>query len=427
MNRRSPLAALSILLANSAALHTAFLLLAEVGGSDWKGLMLWWGCVTLTYAALALFLRRPRPLRGVILVAVGGFLVQAMTTISLGIRYPFSLSWVCICVLWAAMYYRACAFQFRPAKAEQVIAAFEITVAVLLFTAFTVSGGITEPFTLYPLSIAILLTLLALLRLRSAHPRATEQVAGGIKGRLLLLLLLLLLGGGTAAFVLLLTGSAADLLTQFTNWLKSTGTYLLKLFERFFLWLASLFPESDMGEILPDTQGMDGLPKASAGENTIDGSFLLYLIIGVMLTAAVIALIWLWRKGGTVHLPALSRPAGLVQRKGPGLGHALTLLWRKLCRWLSYRYNYLAKYNTPPGLLIWLERQAKRRRLGRKQGETSRMFLLRLKDILPGCEDDLVRLSDCLDRLYFSSPPASMEVPVAALRRKFKRSFLPIK
>ena len=53
---RSHLTVLPVLLADAASLHTVFLLFAyirEEPVTDQAGMLVWWGCLTATYAFLA--------------------------------------------------------------------------------------------------------------------------------------------------------------------------------------------------------------------------------------------------------------------------------------------------------------------------------------------------------------------------------------
>ena len=73
-------------------------------------------------------------------------------------------------------------------------------------------------------------------------------------------------------------------------------------------------------------------------------------------------------------------------------------------------------------LLIWLERNMRRRRAGRKPGETARAFLIRIREEqLPQCGDALVQLADCLDAHYFGAGRDISHREAAALRRMLAR------
>lgn len=70
---RSRLVDLAGLLSNVTALHTLFSIFAfrQTGRSDPAGLLIWCVCLSLTCGGLALFLRRPRTQRSILLLAAG--------------------------------------------------------------------------------------------------------------------------------------------------------------------------------------------------------------------------------------------------------------------------------------------------------------------------------------------------------------------
>lgn len=69
---RSRLVDLAGLLSNVTALHTLFSIFAfrQTGRSDPAGLLIWCVCLSLTCGGLALFLRRPRTQRSILLLAL---------------------------------------------------------------------------------------------------------------------------------------------------------------------------------------------------------------------------------------------------------------------------------------------------------------------------------------------------------------------
>ena len=69
---RSRLVDLAGLLSNVTALHTLFSIFTfrQTGRSDPAGLLIWCVCLSLTCGGLALFLRRPRTQRSVLLLAL---------------------------------------------------------------------------------------------------------------------------------------------------------------------------------------------------------------------------------------------------------------------------------------------------------------------------------------------------------------------
>lgn len=75
---RSCLVDLAGLLSNVTALHTLFSIFAfrQTGRSDPAGLLIWCVCLSLTCGGLALFLRRPRTQRSILLLALAALALQ---------------------------------------------------------------------------------------------------------------------------------------------------------------------------------------------------------------------------------------------------------------------------------------------------------------------------------------------------------------
>ena len=77
-------------------------------------------------------------------------------------------------------------------------------------------------------------------------------------------------------------------------------------------------------------------------------------------------------------------------------------------------------------MLVWLDRRLKRRRKGRRPGETCRAFLDRAAAELPGCAQELGELARCLDQLYFGGgAPAFSPARASELRRALRLASRP--
>ena len=93
---------------------------------------------------------------------------------------------------------------------------------------------------------------------------------------------------------------------------------------------------------------------------------------------------------------------------------------------VRFQLTYLARRNTPAGVLVWLDRRLKRRRRGRRPGETCRAFLDRAAAELPGCAQELGELARCLDQLYFGGgAPAFSPARASELRRALRLASRP--
>ena len=206
---RSCLVDLAGLLSNVTALHTLFSIFAfrQTGRSDPAGLL------SLTCGGLALFLRRPRTQRSILLLALAALALQGAVVWLWGVRYPSLLSWLCLLAMWGFSYFRCYELLIRPTPAEQLMVSFETASLVLLAAALCTAAGVLPLDTALAPAAGTLLALAALAGQRASNSRPGGQAAGSLRGRLLLLLLLAALGGGAALCVLLFTGTAAQALT----------------------------------------------------------------------------------------------------------------------------------------------------------------------------------------------------------------------
>lgn len=117
---RSRLVDLAGLLSNVTALHTLFSIFAfrQTGRSDPAGLLIWCVCLSLTCGGLALFLRRPRTQRSILLLALAALALQGAVVWLWGVRYPSLLSWLCLLAMWGFSYFRCYELLIRPTPAE---------------------------------------------------------------------------------------------------------------------------------------------------------------------------------------------------------------------------------------------------------------------------------------------------------------------
>ena len=134
---RSRLVDLAGLLSNVTALHTLFSIFAfrQTGRSDPAGLLIWCVCLSLTCGGLALFLRRPRTQRSILLLALAALALQGAVVWLWGVRYPSLLSWLCLLAMWGFSYFRCYELLIRPTPAEQLMVSFETASLVLLAAA----------------------------------------------------------------------------------------------------------------------------------------------------------------------------------------------------------------------------------------------------------------------------------------------------
>lgn len=244
------------------ALHTLFSIFAfrQTGRSDPAGLLIWCVCLSLTCGGLALFLRRPRTQRSILLLALAALALQGAVVWLWGVRYPSLLSWLCLLAMWGFSYFRCYELLIRPTPAEQLMVSFETASLVLLAAALCTAAGVLPLDTALAPAAGTLLALAALAGQRASNSRPGGQTAGSLRGRLLLLLLLAALGGAQPCACCCSPAPpprpSPPSPAGCVSWPLGRG-----LLDRFFRWLFSLFPAPETGSLnLPDPISAAGGP-----------------------------------------------------------------------------------------------------------------------------------------------------------------------
>ena len=188
---------------------------------------------------------------------------------------------------------------------------------------------------------------------------------------------------------------------------------------RFFAWLTGLFyrPET--------TEELDiGLSAAAVGP--IEGRAqrelevppaVAAVLVALVALAVLFAVVLFFRKvktaGGKTAAVSAAAPAR-VSRVSGALGEKWRAFWKKLrFVWTAFR-----RRNSPAGLLVWLERQGKKARKGRRPEETMRQFIARM---VP--DGRLSPLADALDMEYYGGTEASLSpAQCRGLRRLYRKA-----
>ena len=323
---RSCLVDLAGLLSNVTALHTLFSIFAfrQTGRSDPAGLLIWCVCLSLTCGGLALFLRRPRTQRSILLLALAALALQGAVVWLWGVRYPSLLSWLCLLAMWGFSYFRCYELLIRPTPAEQLMVSFETASLVLLAAALCTAAGVLPLDTAWPPAAGTLLALAALAGQRASNSRPGGQAAGsrgvcsfspsaGRPGR-----------GRSPCACCCSPAPPPRPSPPLTGWLRELASGALALLDRFFRWLFSLFPAPETGSLnLPDPISAAGGP---AGEAVQSSDAVLYVLAGLVLLAGVGAILWALRRGGSrtrSHPPI--RRGRVVDRRSPR--DTLAMLW----------------------------------------------------------------------------------------------------
>lgn len=410
-------------LATAAALHTALMLVAfrQAPIADHFGLGIWWLFLTVYQAVMTKYLQSPRELRSIVLLSAEFVIGQLFVTIRCAPIYPTFTGWFAALAMWIATYYHCVNGLLDGMKPESIMVIFETTAMTLLFSAAIAGSGAIHSGVLLHLGISLFLILIAMMRHRTLHTRIDTESPKSAANLLPPLILL-----AVAVFVvlvcILISGSAAQILTQITAWLSHLLQTAVNLLGAFLFWLLSLLPDPDttLGE---DAFYAEALPAGQQEQVSVNNGIILYLLIFAVIGALVFCVLKLWRK---IHLQGRSPRSRSVRAavvKKSSLWDSIKLFFGRLRQRVLFELQYLRCRNTGPGLLVWLERQMRRKRMKRKQGETTSAFLNRVGMAFPLCQDDLCEWSGQLDRYYFGAGDDLAPETVRSLRKKLKRAF----
>lgn len=187
---------------------------------------------------------------------------------------------------------------------------------------------------------------------------------------------------------------------------------------RFLTWLSQLFyrPERFEAVELPD-----GMPALTGIEGTAQRELVIppavtAVLLALVVLAAVFVVILFFRKiktAGGSGAAAVTAPPARVSR----VSGALKARWAAFLKKLHFRWDALRYRNSAAGLLVWLERKARKSRKERRPGESMRDFIGRMAP--DGC---LSPLADALDMEYYRGSKASLTPgQCRALRKAFVR------
>lgn len=412
------------LLSTSAAMHTALVLFAfrDAPIADHIGMAVWWAFLAMYHIVMTKFLQKPRELRSIVIVSAIFLVGQFAVTFLLNPIYPSFTGWLAAAAMWCSVYYRAVMAISEGTKPESLVVTFELTALTLLASAVVINGQAMDSGVLPHLCIGVLSALIAMMRLRTLHTRINSQANASSSG-ILLIVLLLVIAVCVMIFCAVISGSAADILTKITALLSQILSALVNGLGAFLFWLLSLFPKN-IEPIEGDAFDAPSLPSEQMQDIPDGSGILLYLLIIAVVLGLAIVLMKVWR---TVHLKGQrtsKRTAAAVIIKKLGFVDLIRSLLQKFFKRCRLEIMYLRNRNTAPGLLIWLERQMHRKRMGRKKGETTAVFLTRIGIRYPSCQTDLQLLSQHLDRYYFGINSRNMSAEtIREMRKKLKHAF----
>ena len=316
---------------------------------------------------------------------------------------------------------------FQPVTVSRLLVQSDVlTLCTLWACLLEAAGALTAGDLLFFLA-GVLGNLACLLALRTFGGNREVVYGSLIRGGLLSLGLLAVIAGALVLFVRLFAGASRTALGVLLDGAAALGRGVWGAFDRFFHWLASLFPAPDVGPVQPPEQiGETGGAGTDLTPVQVDPGLLWAL--GIALAAAVLLLaVVLLVRARRVRLRRAAAPrrdsrAAAVRAEGALRRRLDELLFR-----LRFRLAFALRRSSPTGLLVWLERWGARHHAPRGRGETHRAYLGRLS-ALPGPAEDgalppaLKALADCLDGQYFAGRRTPLPAgAAAAIRRGFSR------
>lgn len=418
----SPLFGCAILLANGAALSTAFGIfsLMETGAAVRPGTPVWLVCVLLCQLALYLYLRRPRSQHSVVLICIVCWLVQCVLVFVLYGRFSGLVGILIAMVMWAYTYFRCYSLAVTPPSTERVMGAFELS-AVMLMIGLFFFGTRKLPLTeLTLLAVTAVVTLAALVLRRTAG--SPEGRGAALRGSLLMMAAAAAFGGAAVLF-----GGAVPFVKNCVTGLWSgvarLGVWLFQCLETFMRWLVSLFPEQELGDVSIEDMAGDIMFNGAVEETALaDRELVVTLIAAAVLLVIAFVAGWFLFHGRDRLSRTKVGGSGAGGRRERGLAAGLRALLERLRQSLVYRVGRVLHRNTAPGLFAWLEERSVRRRSPRRPEESCREFLDRIVPDYPGGEEALAELADGLDRWYFAGEDVLDGDRAAELRRVLRRA-----
>ena len=316
---------------------------------------------------------------------------------------------------------------FQPVTVPRLLVQSDVLVLCALWACLLETAGSLTAGDLLFFLAGVLGNLACLLALRTFGGNREVVYGSLIRGGLLSLGLLAVIAGALVLFVRLFAGASRTALGVLLDGAAALGRGVWGAFDRFFHWLASLFPAPDVGPVQPPEQiGETGGAGTDLTQVQVDPGLLWAL--GIALAAAVLLLaVVLLVRARRVRLRRAAAPrrdsrAAAVRAEGALRRRLDELLFR-----LRFRLAFALRRSSPTGLLVWLERWGARHHAPRGRGETYRAYLGRLS-ALPGPAEDgalppaLKALADCLDGQYFAGRRTPLPAgAAAAIRRGFSR------
>lgn len=299
---------------------------------------------------------------------------------------------------------RAYYLAYKPIVLAKHLMHFDTLVMIIFWLFLSQSGSDLMPIGDNLLILLILfVSIISNVVLRSAENDVGSLICGSpILGSLLSLGMIAGIGAIIFALTRLLASGSKTAVAAILSGFLAVVSALWDMIDRFFMWLLSLVTLREVEiDIEPEAAASaftsDELVKVDIPLDTI---YKILAVSGALILALAIFLVIRNRKL-KIGLPQTSRvgvPSPRRSRLSGGLKRRFdSFISRLRFAFLSFRYR-----NTPPGVLIRLEKHGRKTGAPRLNGESFREYLGRLSP-----DSLLLPLADALDALYYGGAPAA--------------------
>ena len=364
------------------------------------------------YGLNRLYLRRERSLQRLVLLNLClGLACFAVLAADVGWGRWTALALAAVCCLWLTS--QGCEMALNPPDLSRAVLCLDLSLVVLLFS---VAYGAMVQVSIYQLAPACVGCASALLGLM------IRRMGGGIRARGWIFVAGAFLGVVALVFLAVefVAAPAGQGLVSLWNALiaavRTIGTWVGK----FLTWLLSLVPPPEGDAMI----GAEPPPAAMFnGEEEMQvNPAILVVLIALLAVGALCLAVWILRRLGRIRVGGGSVVgAAASRRKRNPLGKGLRRLFSSWAAYFRMRLWLIRHRDTPEGLFYLLVRRCRMVPWHKRQGETPREFLLRLRNHAaadPTLAAALEELIPAVDAALFAPPGRTGAAPQSRLIRR---------
>lgn len=408
--RRFP--SVAALISDIILLNSLFLLFSslETGVGMEPGYLLWVLCGLFTYLCNRLFLGKSRPLPAVFFLNFLLFAAQMVLFYFYGVNIGGFPAWFFAVSFLIYTTSRAYSLVVTPITAVKTLVYVECSfLGVLAF----LSVQLGPTFTVSPLHNlvvfgAFILNLTALITTRIAGEKSRTLFMSKMQGVFSLGTVFLLIGALLSTFFLFLSQGVTAGLSRLFVFITQIVGAVFRFIWKALDYLLSLIPAPPNYDVTLPEPGFMPVPSEAAAEKPI--AVEAWVIVAVLCVAAaavvflIAYLIFRFRKvriGRSLGSEGREEPQSRIIRPV-----GIKRVFARLLFEIRFFIGRIVHRNTPPGILLMLQRRARLHRITRHPGETHRRYLSRLILSLHREQDEplaalAARLADELDTYYF--------------------------